>query len=92
MLDASGQAISFEVSPKPYETEHLTIPNQRKVNPLPMDYDRIGAEEEEMDGVFQTSLRAPYPSNGNPHLVGVIHPALVSAECSTGNQGAPQRA
>ena len=39
VLDASGQAISFEVSPKTYETEHLTIPNRRKVNPLPMDYD-----------------------------------------------------
>ena len=41
VLDASGQAISFEVSPKTYETEHLTIPDRRKVNPLPMDLSLI---------------------------------------------------
>ena len=61
VLGTSGQAISFEVSPKTYETEHLTIPNQRKVNPLPMDYDRIGAERKEMDGVFQSFTARSLP-------------------------------
>ena len=89
VLETGNQAIWFEVSPKTYETEHLTIPNRRKVNPLPMDYDRIGTERRKWTEYFGASLRGPYPSNGSPLLVGVIHPALVSAECSTGNQGAP---
>ena len=70
VLDASGQAISFEVSPKTYETEHLTIPNQRKVNPLPMDYDRIGAERREMDGVFQSFTTRSIPEQWQSPLSG----------------------
>ena len=70
VLDASGQAISFEVSPKTYETEHLTIPNQRKVNPLPMDYDRIGAERKEMDGVFQSFTARSLPEQWQSPLSG----------------------
>ena len=70
VLDASGQAISFEVSPKTYETEHLTIPNQRKVNPLPMDYERIGAERKEMDGVFQSFTARSLPEQWQSPLSG----------------------
>ena len=70
VLDVSGQAISFEVSPKTYETEHLTIPNQRKVNPLPMDYDRIGAERREMDGVFQSFTTRSLPKQWQSPLSG----------------------
>ena len=70
MLDASGQAISFEVSPKTYETEHLTIPNQRKVNPLPMDYDRIGAERKEMNRVFQSFTTRTLPEQWQSPLSG----------------------
>ena len=70
VLDASGQAISFEVSPKTYETEHLTIPNRRKVNPLPMDYDRIGAERREMDGVFQSFTARSLPEQWQSPLSG----------------------
>ena len=70
VLDASRQAISFEVSPKTYETEHLTIANQRKVNPLPMDYDRIGAERKEMDGVFLSFTTRSLPERWQPPLSG----------------------
>ena len=70
VLDVSGQAISFEVSPKTYETEHLTIPNQRKVNPLPMDYDRIGAERREMDRVFQSFTTRSLPKQWQSPLSG----------------------
>lgn len=70
VLDVSGQAISFQVSPKTYETEHLKIPNRRKVNPLPMDYDRIGAERREMDGVFQSFTRRSLPKQWQSPLSG----------------------
>jgi murein DD-endopeptidase MepM/ murein hydrolase activator NlpD len=70
VLDVSGQAISFEVSPKTYETEHLTIPNRRKVNPLPMDYDRIGAERREMDGVFRSFTARSLPEQWQSPLSG----------------------
>ena len=70
VLDAGGQAISFEISPETYETEHLTIPNQRKVNPLPMDYDRIGAERREMDGVFQSFTTRSLPKQWQSPLSG----------------------
>ena len=51
-IDTIAGPIRFEVQDKRYETEHLTITNDRKVNPLPMDYDRIQAERYEMDQVF----------------------------------------
>lgn len=35
---------SFEVQPKSYETQHLTIKNKRKVNPNKKDLERIGQE------------------------------------------------
>ncbi len=70
VLNVSGQAISFEVSPKTYETEHLTIPNQRKVNPLPMDHDRISAERREMDGVFQSFTTRSLPKQWQSPLSG----------------------
>lgn len=70
MLGTSGQAISFEVSPKTYETEHLTIPNRRKVNPLPMDYNRIGAERREMDGVFRSFTARSLPERWQSPLSG----------------------
>ena len=70
VLDAGGQAISFEISPKTYETEHLTIPNQRRFNPLPMDYDRIGAERREMDGVFRSFTTRSLPERWQSPLSG----------------------
>lgn len=51
-IETAQGPILFEVKDKAYETEHLTITNDRKVNPLPMDYERIQAERREMDQVF----------------------------------------
>jgi len=51
-IDTTAGPLRFEVQDKRYETEHLTITNDRKVNPLPMDYDRIQSERREMDQVF----------------------------------------
>ena len=70
VLETGNQAIWFEVSPKTYETEHLTIPNRRKVNPLPMDYDRIGTERREMDGVFRSFTARSLPEQWQSPLSG----------------------
>ena len=42
--DGSRQEISFVVSPFAYEEQRLTITNKRKVNPAPVDMERITAE------------------------------------------------
>ena len=89
VLDVSGQAISFEVSPKTYETEHLTIPNQRKVNPLPMDYDRIGAERKEMNRVFQSFTTRTLPEQWQSPLSGRYSSSFGKRRVLNGNQGAP---
>ncbi len=47
-------AISFEVKPKEYEVQRLTIENKRKVNPYAEDMDRTITERREMDGVFNS--------------------------------------
>ena len=43
----SGKAlkISFQVADKAYETQHITIKDQRKVNPEPRDMERISREQ-----------------------------------------------
>ena len=69
-LETGNQAISFEVSPKTYETEHLTIPNRRMVNPLPVDYERIGAERREMDRVFLSFTERSLPERWQSPLSG----------------------
>lgn len=51
-LDAGDTAISFEIEPRAYEEQRLTIENRRQVNPLPEDLKRIRREREEMDTVF----------------------------------------
>jgi len=50
----NGTAISFEVKPKEYRVQRLTIENKRKVNPYQQDLERIGRERAEMDGAFNT--------------------------------------
>ncbi|MGQ7844844.1 peptidoglycan DD-metalloendopeptidase family protein [Granulosicoccus sp. 3-233] len=42
--DGSGSSIPFDVSPFAYEEQRLTISNKRKVNPAPMDMERINRE------------------------------------------------
>ena len=52
-LDLDGESISFEVSTKEYEEQHLTIKNDRKVNPYAEDMERISRERNEMNKVFR---------------------------------------
>ncbi len=51
-ITAGGRSYPFEVIPKDYETQRLTIRNKRKVNPLEQDLERIRAERREMDAAF----------------------------------------
>lgn len=42
--DGSSKSVNFDVSPYAYEEQRLTITNKRKVNPAPIDMERINAE------------------------------------------------
>ncbi len=42
--DGSSKSVNFDVSPFAYEEQRLTITNKRKVNPAPIDMERINAE------------------------------------------------
>lgn len=42
--DGSSKSVKFDVSPYAYEEQRLTITNKRKVNPAPIDMERINAE------------------------------------------------
>ena len=45
---------TFDVHNHEYPKEHLTIKNKRKVNPLPVDYDRIKKESDEILSAYAT--------------------------------------
>ena len=47
-----SQTLAFEVKPKTYPVQRLTIPNDRKVNPYAQDMDRIQQERSLMDNAF----------------------------------------
>jgi murein DD-endopeptidase MepM/ murein hydrolase activator NlpD len=44
-LERKPLRLSFQVSDKSYETQHLTIEDKRKVNPEPRDLERINREQ-----------------------------------------------
>lgn len=44
--DGGHVDVSFTVAEKSYRTQHLTVKNQRQVDPLPEDLKRIAAEQE----------------------------------------------
>ncbi|MDK1022614.1 MAG: peptidoglycan DD-metalloendopeptidase family protein [Gammaproteobacteria bacterium] len=46
------KSISFDINPKDYETQYLTVTNQRQVNPTADDLVRIRREKAEMDRTF----------------------------------------
>ncbi|MDH5738331.1 MAG: peptidoglycan DD-metalloendopeptidase family protein [Gammaproteobacteria bacterium] len=50
---ADHQKITFEVKDKSYEEQHLTIKNERKVNPYEEDKERIVRESLEMKAVYE---------------------------------------
>ncbi|MCB1647253.1 MAG: peptidoglycan DD-metalloendopeptidase family protein, partial [Pseudomonadales bacterium] len=50
-LNPAG-TLNFLIEDKAYRTQHLTIPDDRKVNPYAQDMDRIRRERQEMDKAF----------------------------------------
>ena len=68
---ASTHAVAFEVRPKAYREQHLTIANQRMVNPLPEDLARIRSESGTIRDQFRRfraespeALRFEVPTRG----------------------------
>lgn len=51
--DAPARQVAFEVTSKEYETQSLTIPNRRKVDPLPEDLERIGRERRQSRAAYR---------------------------------------
>ncbi len=41
--------VAFEITPRSYETQHITVANQRQVDPNPDDLERIGSEKKRVD-------------------------------------------
>ncbi|MGY8890820.1 MAG: peptidoglycan DD-metalloendopeptidase family protein [Pseudomonadales bacterium] len=58
-LHVDGEQQSFDVEPKSYKEQRLTITNKRQVNPYEKDLDRIAAERKEMNAVFRSFARTP---------------------------------
>lgn len=58
-LTVGGKEVAFEVAPKAYETQRLTIPDRRKVNPEPRDMTRIREERQQMDAAFKRFTPGP---------------------------------
>jgi len=48
-----GQKIAFNVKPKTYKEQRITLTNKRQVNPAPMDLERIGREKKVMVAAFK---------------------------------------
>ncbi len=51
-LHSQGQRFDFQVEPKHYQEQRLTIKNKRQVNPNPDDLKRINREKEEILGAL----------------------------------------
>lgn len=60
-MNVDGKDIAFDVSHKQYEEQRITITNQRQVNPLKQDLERIGRERREMDSVFNSFTTGKVP-------------------------------
>jgi len=59
-LDVDGQAHNFRVEPRSYREQHITLKNQRQVNPNPDDLKRIERELDEQTRAYrQFSPRQP---------------------------------
>ena len=60
LLDVNGQTHSFRVDPRTYREQHITLKNQRQVNPNPDDLKRIERELDEQTRAYrQFSQRQP---------------------------------
>ncbi len=51
-LGGSKQVLDFEVKPKKYEEQRLTVTNDRQVNPNPDDLKRIGADSKRTEAAL----------------------------------------
>jgi murein DD-endopeptidase MepM/ murein hydrolase activator NlpD len=59
-LQVDGQAIGFNVAPRTYREQHITLKNKRQVNPNPADLKRITRELAEQTQAYrQFSPRQP---------------------------------
>lgn len=61
-LDIAGQAHAFRVEPRTYREQHITLKNQRQVNPNPADLKRIERELDEQTRAYR-QFSARQPSN-----------------------------
>jgi murein DD-endopeptidase MepM/ murein hydrolase activator NlpD len=61
-MTVDGKSVAFDVKHKQYEEQRITISNQRQVNPLKQDLERIGRERREMDSVFNSFTSGAVPS------------------------------
>lgn len=53
-LQVDNRSVPFNVEPKSYETQRLTIRNKRQVDPNASDLERIGREQQIMNAAFST--------------------------------------
>lgn len=53
--------LAFNVEPKAYEEQHLTIKNKRQVNPYKKDLERIAREKQEITAAFKSWRDSPSP-------------------------------
>jgi hypothetical protein len=65
------RAVAYTIAAKKYREQHLTVSNQRQVDPLPEDLERINAERIRIDRALETfspdhgpALRMPLPVAG----------------------------
>lgn len=58
-LVVDGARVAFEVGDREYATQRLTIPNERMVNPLPEDLERIARERPRIVTALTTFSRRP---------------------------------
>lgn len=68
-LLVDGKKQFFSINDKHYKEQRLTIKNKRKVNPTPLDMDRIGREKKEILGAL-----ASWSTNRDP-ITQLIKPA-----------------
>ncbi len=61
LIIGSSDRLRFQIQPKDYEVQRLTIKDNRRVNPEPTDLERINRERAEMDQVF-ASFTADQPT------------------------------
>ncbi len=65
-IEGKQQQVTFNISDKAYEAQHLTIKNKRKVNPYKDDMPRIQSDKERINKALAT-FRETSPNNMQLH-------------------------